>query len=337
MVGQLSEAQAWAAAGRADGDPLTLTVRRRRPPAGWETLELTGTLRAARSWRSAEGRPLLAPGRPGEMEHDGFASTWSGWYERAASTWCEPEGVTSTRRWMVMLTCSLAVVGCGHQSRAASTSTLPAVDKDYLAFCAENPGACPPRPARAASPAPSERAEIGAARRRAARPKGVPAVPATQRCRSASIALSLGEQISPETGEHGIIVRLTNHGPPCSLAGYPRVAFYEGRRRLPFRVVRGGRYGTGGTPRRVRLRRGGHAYFIAAKYRCDGQTLHGATAARVRLPRMTVLLRLEGLGGGPGVSDVSYCRAYSGPSRADPGNLINLSPISTRAHLFAPG
>jgi hypothetical protein len=88
MVGQLDEEQAWAAAGRKDGDPVTLTVRRRRPPAGWETLELTGALRAERSWTRADGRRIIGPGGPEEMQSDGFsAGGWSSWYEKVAATW----------------------------------------------------------------------------------------------------------------------------------------------------------------------------------------------------------------------------------------------------------
>jgi hypothetical protein len=87
MVGQLDEDQAWAAAGRKDGDPLTLTVRRKRPPAGWETLELTAPLRAARYWRNAAGRSIIGPGGPDGTEHDGFANTWDMWLETAATAW----------------------------------------------------------------------------------------------------------------------------------------------------------------------------------------------------------------------------------------------------------
>jgi hypothetical protein len=87
MVGQLAEDQAWRDAGARDGDPLTLTVRRRRLPAGWETIDVTGALRAERSYRNADGRPIIGSGGPQEMEHDGFNSSWAGWYDAASAVW----------------------------------------------------------------------------------------------------------------------------------------------------------------------------------------------------------------------------------------------------------
>jgi hypothetical protein len=87
MIGQLNEQDEWREAGRKDGDPLTLTVRRRRPPTGWETIDITGKLRAERFWRNADNRPIIGPGGPDQMEHDGFASTWMAWYENASTAW----------------------------------------------------------------------------------------------------------------------------------------------------------------------------------------------------------------------------------------------------------
>ena len=87
MVGQVSEPLAWAEAGRKDGDPLHLTLRRKRLPRGWETIEVSGALRADRYWRNADNHPILGPGGPDEMERDGFAGNWGGWYGTAATTW----------------------------------------------------------------------------------------------------------------------------------------------------------------------------------------------------------------------------------------------------------
>jgi hypothetical protein len=52
MIGGTGEAGVWAEAGRHDGDPLGLTVRRRKAPQGWETIEIVGTIRAERGWRT---------------------------------------------------------------------------------------------------------------------------------------------------------------------------------------------------------------------------------------------------------------------------------------------
>lgn len=81
LIGQYGEYQRWAREGKKEGAPLSLTVKRRRRPKGWETLEIKGSLRAARSYRSPENRPLLGGGGPEEMQSDGFSSSWSSWYD----------------------------------------------------------------------------------------------------------------------------------------------------------------------------------------------------------------------------------------------------------------
>jgi Protein of unknown function (DUF4232) len=144
------------------------------------------------------------------------------------------------------------------------------------------------------------------------------------RCTAEQLSMSPGPPISPETGEHGLILRLTNRADqPCTLIGYPGVTFYWRHRRLPFKAVWGGRYGTGGKPRRVLLRPGGHASFLVAKYRCDVGFVHGATAIRVYAPntRRQLRMRLHR-------SDIAYCRAFRGPNSRDPGNTLDISPVS---------
>ena len=88
LVGQSSENQAWAEAGRKEGDRVTLTVRRRKEPRGWEEVEATGELRGKRVWTNANGRRLLGPLGPDQMADDGFGgSSWVGWYEGVLRTW----------------------------------------------------------------------------------------------------------------------------------------------------------------------------------------------------------------------------------------------------------
>jgi hypothetical protein len=151
-------------------------------------------------------------------------------------------------------------------------------------------------------------------------------------CAASSLSLSLGPSISPETGEHGVILRLTNHARRCTLYGYPGVTMFWRGRALPFSVLRGGGYGTDGKSRRVVLEHGRRASFIVAKYRCDIGVLHVATEVRVYPPNTTRQLRTALHG--DGVSDISYCRAYRGPSRTDPGNTLHVSPVSRRAYPY---
>ena len=80
-IGSYGESQRWLEAGKREGSPVTLTVRRRTTPGqGWQTLEITGTLRAAVNVRTDDNRILLGPGGPPEMyENDGFDRAWRQW------------------------------------------------------------------------------------------------------------------------------------------------------------------------------------------------------------------------------------------------------------------
>ncbi|PYS88276.1 MAG: hypothetical protein DMF64_20920 [Acidobacteria bacterium] len=83
LVGQYAESQFWAQQGAKEGEPLTLTVRRRKLPGqGWETLETRGELRAERRYLNEQERWVLGPGGPDNYAHDGFPEAWSSWYEK---------------------------------------------------------------------------------------------------------------------------------------------------------------------------------------------------------------------------------------------------------------
>lgn len=87
MLGQYSESQAWAAAGRKEGDNLALTVRRRKEGQGWEEVDVAGTLRGEHTWTDAAGRRLFGPLGPDQMVDDGFTGPWFGWYEQVVRAW----------------------------------------------------------------------------------------------------------------------------------------------------------------------------------------------------------------------------------------------------------
>ncbi len=80
-VGQYAENQQWQKLGLAEGAMLRLTVVRRSPPVGWETLEFSGPLRLLRNHLNANNRATLGPGGPEEMGYDGFSPCWSSWLE----------------------------------------------------------------------------------------------------------------------------------------------------------------------------------------------------------------------------------------------------------------
>lgn len=88
LIGQYQESSYWEERGAKDGDPLRLTVRRRRiPGAGWETLEITGALRADRFYYDANGRSAMGPGGPDRMVRDDFSDSWLGWYTKKLWDW----------------------------------------------------------------------------------------------------------------------------------------------------------------------------------------------------------------------------------------------------------
>lgn len=76
-VGSFSEQERWKKRGAREGQAVVLTVLRRG-----EEVEVSGALRAKRSWRSDDNRPLLAPDGPVTISNDGFAGGWGGWYEK---------------------------------------------------------------------------------------------------------------------------------------------------------------------------------------------------------------------------------------------------------------
>lgn len=93
LIGQSQESQAWLDAGALEGAPISLTVRRRRPPnggrpgIGFEIREVAGQLRAQREYRDEQGKARLGPGGPPRLASDGFSSAWASWYERLVYVW----------------------------------------------------------------------------------------------------------------------------------------------------------------------------------------------------------------------------------------------------------
>jgi hypothetical protein len=148
--------------------------------------------------------------------------------------------------------------------------------------------------------------------------------------------LALSESFSPMTGEHGRLFVLRDRSQtPCTLDGSPRVGLYEHGRRMPF-VYRypaghgGELYVSEQPPRRVLLRPGSVAYFLLAKYRCDGGADGEASELQILLPGGTgsMQITLPAGGGGFGVSALDHCRAHPGDQRVDPGNRIEVSAIT---------
>jgi hypothetical protein len=77
-VGAIGEPARWTKRGASEGRPVVLTVRR-----GAAELTVEGALRARRSWRGDDGKPLLAPEGPDTFSNGGFGGGgWGSWYEK---------------------------------------------------------------------------------------------------------------------------------------------------------------------------------------------------------------------------------------------------------------
>ena len=150
------------------------------------------------------------------------------------------------------------------------------------------------------------------------------------KCVAGELTIGLGQELSAATGEHGDFVVVRNRSNrACTIRGYPEVTLsYTGGRLLFVYRQGGGGYVTTKPPRSVVIARGGRAYVLVAKYRCDGRIAHIATKIRIALPAgagtRTLALRT------PGVSELDYCRRYPGDRRVDPGNYVLVSPIRSK-------
>jgi hypothetical protein len=110
LVGQYQEYLHWQKNSRRENDRVRLTVRRKQPPQGWQTLELEGPLRAKRSYRTAENRALVWENGPDTYERDGFNDAWPTWLEalqkRVRDTFCQARfrvGLTTPYEYKTLL------------------------------------------------------------------------------------------------------------------------------------------------------------------------------------------------------------------------------------------
>ncbi|HYH99419.1 hypothetical protein [Hyalangium sp.] len=93
LLGQYQEPLHWQKNHRRENDRVRLTVRRKQSPQGWQALEVEGSLRAKRSYRTAENRALVWENGPDTYERDGFNDAWTAWLEalqkRVRNTFCQ--------------------------------------------------------------------------------------------------------------------------------------------------------------------------------------------------------------------------------------------------------
>ncbi len=148
-------------------------------------------------------------------------------------------------------------------------------------------------------------------------------VVASTRCQSSQLRLGVGPPVSEETGEHSLLLILTNAGSDaCYLYGYPGVTLYDAQNALlPLSYERSGYQSAGPAPQRVDLAPGSTAFVMISKYRCDLGDKTTAETLRLIPPDDTTSMSvsIEGL------RDLSYC----GPG--DPGSTLDTSPVEPTA------
>ncbi len=137
-------------------------------------------------------------------------------------------------------------------------------------------------------------------------------------CTPSHLRLTVGSDLSPATSQNPEAIRLTNTGPRCVLDGYPVVRFSSGGgAAIPFRVLQAGdQMVTAHRAHAVVVARGGSAWIVLNKYRCD---LGSQSAVG------WIVVGLLGAGAIGAVAPRSAGWAYCGSG--DPGSTVHTSPF----------
>lgn len=154
-------------------------------------------------------------------------------------------------------------------------------------------------------------------------PPPTQAVVESIRCQPSELRIGIGLPVSPETGEHPLLLTLTNEDPgTCYLDGYPGITLYDAKNApLPLLYQRHGYQTIGPAPQRVAIAPGSAAFVMVSKYRCDSGDIDTAVSLRLIPPDDTTSMALSI----QGQTDLSYC----GPG--DSGSELNISPVEPTA------
>jgi len=141
-------------------------------------------------------------------------------------------------------------------------------------------------------------------------------------CRMSQFALAFGPQISEETGQHTLALRLVNRGAKsCVVNGYPKVTSYDRAGPIPFAIRHGGdQMITSQGPARVVVRPDRAAFVLLNHYRCDLGGLRSATTVRIGLPRARRVAAAS-----IKITDPYRRLDYCG--KGDPGSTLTVSPF----------
>jgi Domain of unknown function (DUF4232) len=150
-------------------------------------------------------------------------------------------------------------------------------------------------------------------------------------CLASNFTVDPTGPISEPTGQHTLTFRFRYHGSrPCSLYGYPSVAFYDRRGKIPFAIWhRGDQVVTSRKPTRVVVGPRKAAFVVVNKYRCDLGEVRAALTLRLGFPRarprerFAIAVRPRGW--------IAYC------GLGDPGSGVTVSPFEPSLALAMRG
>ncbi len=141
-------------------------------------------------------------------------------------------------------------------------------------------------------------------------------------CRLQQLKLTIGPSLSEKTGQHTLVLVLTNREQnACLLDGYPTVALIDRRGAIvPFSIRHGGdQMVTSRLPTRVPVRPSRSAFVVFNKYRCDRRDLRFPRQLRLDLSTSNRPAYLSV--GIPAWVHIGYC------GNGDPGSTVTVSPF----------
>jgi hypothetical protein len=147
-------------------------------------------------------------------------------------------------------------------------------------------------------------------------------------CRLSQFAVSVGPYVSEATGQHTLALRLAYRGSrTCVFDGYPRVTVYDAAGAIPFVITHRDQMISSRPPNPVVVRRGGRAFLVMNKYRCDRGPVAGTATRRISIssgthPAGSASITFGGLRTIPLPYRIpDYCGA------GDPGSTLAVSPF----------
>lgn len=148
----------------------------------------------------------------------------------------------------------------------------------------------------------------------------VPSVPASTRCQTSDLKLSIGPPVSEKAQQHSVLLTITNVGPvPCYLYGYPGITLYDATGKLLALSYqrKGDLEVTSAVPQQVNLAVGATGYVLINQNVCEQQQAASASTLRFIPPDDTTSTTLA----------LTLGALTSCATASDPGSVLDISPV----------